>query len=188
MPNALTALDRLRIGRAVLSIAASLQDLPAKRRRDIIRELRANLRASAADVGVNEAIRRLGPARRVASNYLEAEYGEDRPHPHWLSGVAWAVGVAILLLVLGIVGHMAFVDGILTVSPDADGRYTWDGLRPWGPESQVTLADGKTDTATLRWPLIPTLIGLCLAYGLGGRLWRALPWRRSRPAAAESVS
>lgn len=38
--------------------------------------MRANLRAATNEVGAAQAVRRLGSLRRLASDYLEAEYGQ----------------------------------------------------------------------------------------------------------------
>lgn len=169
-PRTLTALDRLRLDRPVWTVAALLQDLAGKSRKAIRDELRDNLRAWAVEADASEAIRWLGPPRVVAANYLAAEYGEGRPRPRWLGGMFWAISLAVL----GIVGERAFVDRIVAASRNASGTYVWDGFRHWGPHGEVSLVDGETETARLTWPLIPWLLALCLAYGLGGRMWRTL--------------
>ena len=59
MTHDLTFTDRLRIERAVWTLDGRLQDLPRTSRVAKRRELRANLRAAATDVGTAEAVRRL---------------------------------------------------------------------------------------------------------------------------------
>ena len=83
--------DRLRIERTVWTLDALLGDLPQRSRVAKRREMRANLAEAAADVGTVEAIRRLGPLRPLAGEYLAAEYGEGRPHPRWVAAIYWTV-------------------------------------------------------------------------------------------------
>jgi len=91
MSHDLTLSDRLRIERAVWTLDGRLQDLPRTSRVAKRRELRANLRAAAADVGVAEALHRLGNLRRLAAEYLVAEYGQWVRRPSWLAAFGFLV-------------------------------------------------------------------------------------------------
>ena len=78
----LTLKDRARIERAVWTLDSYLRNLPRKSRIAKRRELRVNLRAASADVGAQEALRRLGNLRTMAAEYVVAEYGG--PGPSWI--------------------------------------------------------------------------------------------------------
>ena len=74
-------------------------DVEPARRREIRRELRAHLRSSAAEIGQEEALRRLGDLDDLAREYREAERGRPRG-PRIGSGVVSAIAVWVLLIVL----------------------------------------------------------------------------------------
>ncbi|QMU70627.1 hypothetical protein [Streptacidiphilus sp. P02-A3a] len=73
MPHTVTWLDRLRVERLLWSLDQRLYDLPRRTRIAHRREVRANLLAAAAEVGAAEALRRLGGARELAAQYLDAD-------------------------------------------------------------------------------------------------------------------
>jgi hypothetical protein len=174
-----TWMDRLRIERAVWTLDALVQDLPGQSRKAIRREMRANLRAAAVDVGAAQAVRSLGNLRRLAVGYLDAEYGEDRPRPHWRKATFWVLAVEITLLLLAFAGHSSFVAGVEAADPRPDGTYTWDGLTFLGVEGDVTYEAGTVSSFSITLSLV-MLLYLLAALVLGGRLWR-LPgawWRR----------
>lgn len=178
MSKRLSIAERLRVERAVWTVDAYVQSLPSRARRAIRRELRANLRASAAEVGARTAIRNLGSLRRLAVGYLEAEYGEGRPRPQLLKGIAWGSVASLVLLVALIVGYESFLAG-LDASTSAPGTYRWEVARVLGVAGEVTVDD--TGFAEYRlafsYPyfLYPIVVGL-----IGARIWRLWPvwWRR----------
>jgi hypothetical protein len=171
--------DRLRIERTVWTLDAYVQDLPGRSRRAIRREMRANLRAAAEEVGSEQAIRRLGNLRRLAADYLDAEYG-DGPRPHWGKAVFWVVAVEVVILGLLLAGHSAFIAGIEAADPRPDGTYNWHGLSALGVGGTVSYEDGAFAGIGI-WFTQWFLLYLLGATVLGGRLWR-LPraWWRSR--------
>jgi hypothetical protein len=173
-----STLDRLRIEVTVWRLDGHLADLPYRFRRTVRRETRANLYAAATDHGATEAIRRLGSLRRLAADYLTAEYGQTGPRPHYTAGV-----VCLLLVhwtVIGAVeaGQHAFTAGLLAANPQAEGTFTWPGIRYASNEVTVTVAEGTS--RALGGAMTPlTYLSCLLAFVLGGRLWRLLPqWRR----------
>ncbi|MBO0836680.1 MAG: hypothetical protein J2P28_14395 [Actinobacteria bacterium] len=177
MPRRLTWLDRLRIERVIWTVDVLVAELPGRSRRTILRDLRANLRAAAAEVGTTEAVLGLGSLRRLSAGYLEAEYGPDQPRPRWWRGAFWAIAIWVVILSVTIVQSTAFVDGVRAVDPHAGGTYTWHPLAPGLPSGEVTLGD-QGRTAGISFPLGMLAYPLA-ALLLGARSWRALRrWRR----------
>lgn len=173
--------DRLRIERAVWTIDTLAGDLPGRRRRSIRHSLRADLWASAGEVGAAEAVRRLGPLRRLAAEYVVAEYGEDRPRPHYLKGVFWTILAELAWLAL-IVAQLVAFDAGLDRAGITDGTYEYRPLGALGPRYEVTYEDGGFGgfALDLTPALLPFAVLLVVAFVLGGRLWRALPPNRRR--------
>jgi hypothetical protein len=169
-------IDRLRIERVLWTLDVQLQSLPTRSRRAIRREMRTNLRASAAELGTREAIQRLGNVHRLALEYLDAEYA-DRPRPRWLMAGFWAVTVEILILWSAILSQWAFVDGIEAGNPHPDGRFSWNGLAVLGVSGDANYTDGQLNSFGLSLDLW-ALVYLLAALLIGGRLWRLIPLRR----------
>ena len=103
--------DRLRIERATWAIDYRLQDLPRRTRIAKRRELRTNLRAAAEDVGARQAVRQLGDLRRLAADYLDAEYGEVARRPSWTAAAIALLAVDAAMLVLSAVVTSVFRAG-----------------------------------------------------------------------------
>jgi hypothetical protein len=184
MTSNLSLIDRLRIERTVWTLDTFIADLPQRSRVSKRREMRANLRAATADVGVTEATRRLGPLRPLAAEYLAAEYGEGRPHPRWVAAIFWSVLVNFALLGLTNIANNAFVSGVVAANPHATGTFHWQGFKLLGLGGDFTFVDG-TNTAIGGYFGAPFQIWVILAFILGGRLWRLLPpWRTRRPVTA----
>lgn len=178
MSKRLSLAEWLRVERAVWTLDAYVQGLPSRARRAIRRELRTNLRASAAEVGAQTAIRNLGGLRRLAIGYLEAEYGEGRPRPRLLKGIAWGAVASLVILVALIVGYESFLAGLEASTPDP-GTYRWEVARVFGVSGEVTVDDSGFAEFRLAvsYPyfLYPIVVGL-----IGARIWRLWPvwWRR----------
>jgi hypothetical protein len=172
MPTPLTWLDRLRVERAVWTVDVLISALPARRQRAILGELRSNLTAAAAEVGIREALRRLGGLRQLAGGYLDAELGEGRPRPSWLRGLLWALAVEAVLLAATFAGNQAFMDGVRAGDPNATGTYAWHALAPLVPGETVTLHDGAVGSLGLTF-WAPGVVLICVAaFALGARVWR----------------
>lgn len=182
--------DRLRIERAVWTLNAHLDNLPHRSKRARRREVRANLYAAAAEVGVTEAIRGLGDLRRLAADYLTAEYGENGPQPSYSGAVVGVLLVQVAASAFVHGGTSAFVAGILAVDPDTTGTFHWTGIPYLTAPVTITAVDGAA--RTVGGAFTPLFYALWLAaFVLGGRLWRLLPaWRRrrARNAAAPTPS
>ena len=75
---------RLRRNWYVTKIDFLAQDVPGGYRRAMRRELRSDLAAAAADVGMSQAVRDLGPASVLAH---QLKLAEGRKLPHLWTGV-----------------------------------------------------------------------------------------------------
>lgn len=175
----LTLTDRLRIERTVWTLDSHLDILPIRSKRAKRRETRANLYAATADVGVVEAIRRLGDLRSLAADYLAAEYGERGPRPSYTIGIVWVITVHVIAGLVAAAGKGAFTAGVRAAEPQATGDFRWEGVRYVIDEATVTLQDGAT-SATVGGAWLPLVyLVSAIAFVVGGRLWRLLPqWRR----------
>jgi len=186
MTPTLTRLDRLRIERAVWSIDGRLQDLPRPSRVAKRRELRANLSAAAADVGSAEAVRRLGHPRKLAAEFLAAEYGPWRPHPSWTSALVFLVVAQVVLRLVLDTATSAFAAGALAGDPQLTGTVGWHGLALIFDQVTFTFQDGALASAGAvtggAWtPAV--YVGYLAGVVLAGRLWRLVPAWRRRPGA-----
>ena len=178
MTHTLSRIDRLRIERAVWTLDTHLGDLPWRSRVAKRRELRANLQAAASDVGSAEAVRRLGNVRRLAAEYLSAEYGEWGPRPSWATGIAFLLVTQFFLGLLLDTGTSGFNAAIAATHPHATGVFHWHGVTDLLDGVTFTFVNGKSTTVGGEFT---PLVYVCLVAGtvLTGRLWRLLPaWRR----------
>jgi hypothetical protein len=169
-------LDRCRIERAVWVVDTWIGDLPRRRRREIREELRANMLASAEEVGAREAVRRLGPLQRLAVGYLDAEFGDVSPRPNWVRGVTWALAVEIVLLAAIFAGMNGYTSALDAAR--ASGTYDWSPLGPLGPQYTETRSLGQFDGFAIEFDFVSLLasIGvLLLVFVVAGRTWRAVP-------------
>jgi hypothetical protein len=178
MAETISRADRLRIEWALWRLNAQLQDLPSRSRRAVRREMRTNLRASAAELGATAAIERLGSLHQLATGYLEAEYA-DRPQPRWLIGLCWALAIEVVILCSAFVGQFAFMDGVEAGNAHANGTFVWKGLAFLGVGGNVTYTGGEPTAFGLSLNLW-MLVYLVAGFVIGGRLWRLTPaWRSS---------
>ena len=152
------------------------RDVPWSRRRAIRRDLRANLREAAPDVGEVEAVRRLGSLNALADEYAVA----NARTPGELSidgGVAWAVGaLAVIVLLNG-----------RRITALSEMR-NWGGFDPY---SYIVGLPGGIDPLRIfgnveaglllqiQFAQIAYLVVPLVAFVLGLRPWRLLTERRS---------
>jgi len=136
-----------------------------------------DVRAAAADVGTTEALRRLGGVRRLAAEYLAANYGDWGQRPTWTTGVVCMVVVQLGSYALIEAGRSAFTAGVIAADPHAQGTYHWAGIPYLSADATLTLT-GATHT----WvggaftPLV--YLAVLAAFTVGARLWRLLPPER----------
>ena len=177
MTETLTWTDRIRVERAVWTLDTYLQNLPRKSRVSKRRELRVNLRAASADVGANEALRRLGNIRTIAAEYVVAEFGG--PAPSWT--VAWCVMLPAFALMFWLSNARidAFRNGAIAANPHLTGMFHMSGVTYVLTNDTLTFANGKmTEVGGTLLPLVYVCI-IALTV-LAGRLWRAIPILRRR--------
>lgn len=158
-------LDRARIERAVWSYNfwLDVRGVPRRRRRNLRRELRANLHDSAHRNGAADAVLALGGTRRMAGKAGAL----DPRRPHWNAGasaglVAFAIVLVVeLLVVFGwldgamATGSHSTVRGSLTLFPGSSLAWTEEGT-------------GATMELSPGWA--------CLAVGLVVFVAVARPW------------
>ena len=168
----MNVLDLIRIERAVLAYDfwLDLRGTPGHRRRDLRRELRANLREASARGGARAAVAALGSTRQMA-----AESGTDDPaRPRWGVG-AWAGAAAFAVCAnLGFFAAFAWFDGAQAAGPDRSvtGSVTFF---PGSELSYAPAADGFSMSFTLGW--LPFAVAAA-AFLLAARPWRARVGRR----------
>ena len=179
MPHNVSWFDRMRIERVVWMLDQRLYDLPRRSRIDKRREVRANLRAAASDIGTREALARLGNSRELATEYLTAEFG-DGPRPSWIAAGLFFFTGLLVGTSLFTDAAIAYSDGILAVDPHVTGTFTWTGIDYLQTSVGYTFVDGSSHFVGGAFSPLACLL-LTIAALLVGRLWR-LPsvWRRRR--------
>ncbi|MDT4992557.1 MAG: hypothetical protein QOH97_2449 [Actinoplanes sp.] len=181
MTHTLTTIDRLRIEYTVWRLDGLLYDLRWRSRVAKRREARANLHAAAADIGTTEALRRLGGIRRLATEYLAAEYDDWGRRPTWTTGTVCMLVVQFGSYALIEAGRSAFTAGVLAADPHPQGTYHWPGIPYWSADATVTFT-GATHTS-LGGAFTPLIyLGMLAAFTAGARLWRLLPRGRRHHA------
>jgi hypothetical protein len=173
MTHRVTWLDRVRIERVVWALDQRLYDLPRKSRIAKRREVRENLYAAAADIGISNALRNLGNSQQLAGEYLAAEFG-DEPRPHWVAAAVFLLTAQLLFTAFLSEAAGAFGDGIKAANPDATGTFTWSGIHYLQASVTYTLSGGKGDSVGGAWTPLAYVIWI-LATILVGRLWRVSP-------------
>lgn len=176
-------LGRARIERAVFAYASWLEahGVPRRRRRDLRRELRANLFDAAESRGAREAVEALGNLRAMA-----AEVGTpDATQPRWSAGVAFAVAAFVLVSLVGLLASVWWVDGVRAADPEASVSGSLL-LFPGSEVSHETISDGFSFEAKLG--VLP-FVSMVVVFVLVARPWRLVSGRSrdagsSRPARA----
>ena len=181
MPNSVTWLDRLRIERLVWALDQQLYDLPRASRIAKRREVRDNLLAAARDVGTTEALRRLGSSRRLAEEYLTAEFGEG-PRHSWLAAAYFCTLVPFLLTFFCDEATSAYQQAITATDPHVTGSFTWGGISYLQSAITYTFTDGDASHVGGAWTPITYVLWFAGTVVVG-RLWRILPRTRRRRSA-----
>lgn len=171
-------IDRLRIEDAVqrYDFWLELRGARGRQRRALRRELRANLRDAAADIGVTRALFNIGSPKELA--YAMTPQAQSRPR--WSLG-ALAASLAFAATAIGMLWTAAvYFEGVSDAG--TVGREVSSFVFPWFGSTfhAQVLADGEglMMGITSPWALlvVPLLVFLVVA-----RPWRALTGRSPRP-------
>ncbi|MCK6209935.1 hypothetical protein KZX45_05200 [Georgenia sp. EYE_87] len=158
--------DRLRRDRYLLSLVLWLDDdYPSAQRRALVAQLRGELDAAAADTSMREAVRSLGPARRLAAEYSELL---DPARPRW--GLGAAAVSAWLLLCLA--AAAVFASALWQVAP-AGGVEGVTARLLWAELTVVRTAQESSVAAASGFPW--TLLVALVVFVVAARAWRAVP-------------
>lgn len=180
MPHTVRWFDRLRIERLVWLLDQHLYELPRAARLATRREVRANLLEAAHDVGITQALRRVGNSRRLAEQYLVAEFG-DGPRHSWIAAAYALTSLPLLLNFVFGESNSAFEHGVTAHDPHATGTFVWHGIALLQSPATFTFTDGRASSVGGAWT--PTAYALlALVTVVAGRLWRLRRPRRSHTA------
>lgn len=165
----MNVIDRLRIEYAIAryDFWLELRGVRGRRRRELRRELRANLAEASADVGVTRSLFGIGSPKQLAYAATEG----DASRPRWSLGAFWAsatfaallIWMALTTLTIVQTGDAARVSEPVPVSP-----FPWFGTTFTVESSPGALSAG----VDAPWQLI---VGPLLVF-----LLFAQPWRRLR--------
>ena len=159
-----TRRDRVRREAYLLELQLWLDAYPAGQRRRLVRQLRADLDAAAADSSMREAVLSLGDARALAREYLELL---PRDRPRWQLGAAWACG----WLVVWSLAVLVFLAALVQVAPVAGVG----GVRASLLWLDLTVVRTDEDFSVLGRG-VPWSLGVALALLLlVARAWRVVP-------------
>ena len=184
MPTPLHWSDRLRLERVIWTLDTYLQSLPARARRAVRREMRANLRASAAEVGVSRGCawtRQRAPARDRLPRGGVRRWAASQP----AESVRLDTGGRADSRDVVFVGAFRVQDGVEAANQRPNGTYAWGGWDLLGVRGEVTYADGQFEGFDL-WFMPWVLLYPLVFFLVSARSWRvvSLWWRRRRPAPA----
>ena len=165
--------DTLVRERYLAQFSWALQDFPKYKR--VVRDLRTELNATGAEVGMRQAVADLGRPRALAESYLR-ELG--RPVPRWTTGAVWGT------LAVAVVVYLALAYAVGTL----------DTLEQLGGGSVERVFLGATTTLTsddntfgletsFTWQVLAFYaVVFAVPFLLGARVWRARTPTRSTVA------
>jgi hypothetical protein len=164
----LTQRDRIARERYLLRFSWAMQDYPRSGR--LTRELRSEITATAAEVGMARAVEGLGHPRLLAEGYI-AEL--PRRVPRWGTGAVWGTLAVSALVWLS----LAYAAGTLDTLA-ALGGGTVEHTAFGATTTYVSTADEVSVSSWATWQLLVVyLVVFLVPYLLGARVWRA--WSRA---------
>ncbi|WP_035902832.1 hypothetical protein [Knoellia subterranea] len=173
----MSLIDRIRTETAILryDFWLEMRGVNGPRRRDLRRELRANLSEATADIGATRALFGIGSPKELAYAATET----DPSRPRWSQGSIWA-GAVFLILAL----WMALTSLTVIQTAEAAGVASPVSVHPfpwWGTTFTAQSSPGTLEAGvTAPWQLI---VGPLLTF-----LLVAQPWRRLRSRQPLSVA
>ena len=167
---ALSTADRIRLERYLARFAWAMQDYPGREYRRIKRELRAEITAAAADVGMAAALRDLGHPTALAEGYTATLAGR---RPRFVAG-AVAAGMTVgAIAFLALAYSFGVIDGLAAAGGGSAS------IHPLGVATTITSTPNEISIEwTVTWQWLALYLGAgALAFILGSRLWRLLRHR-----------
>ena len=150
--------------RYLLQFSWAMQDYP--KNAAIKRELRTELTATAAEVGMRQAVADLGHPRLLAEGYI-AELG--RRVPRWTTGAVWGT-LALCAMVYLVLAYSA---GTLDTLAQLGGG-TVERVFLGATTTYTHTADAVSVGSTLTWQVAVFYLAVfTIPYLLGARVWRA---------------
>ena len=162
--------DRARIFGATLSYDLWLDwaGVPGRRRRDLRRELRANLGDATALVGSHQAVRSLGSTREMAATASPP----DPTRPRWTVGFTSGISLLGLSLFAEYMAGLSWLDGAMAASPDSSVT----GTMTFFPGSSLTFSPSASGSDS-GFSLSIGFGWVCLLVGFIAFVLAAQPWR-----------
>lgn len=166
--------DRIQRDWYVFKVDFHAQDVPGGYRKGLRRELRSDLTAAAADVGMSQAVHDLGPASALAHQFVLAE---GRKLPHMWTGI-----LTFAVILYGWVGMvMATVNALTNAAEQLGGDRTVAVHAAW-LGTTVTVTHGRTLSGAIDFSLL-TVAVFVLTPLIAARAWRYRPvWLQRRQA------
>lgn len=165
-PAAPSLHDRMTLGWFLFRFSWTMQDYPRREYRRIKRELRAEVRAAAAEVGMHQAVADLGAPTVLGEQYIA---GLRRRLPRWNTGII-AAGVAVSLVVYLFAAYaVGTIDTLQALGGGTVTRF------PFGAETVFTATDDEIavrSTTSWQWAALYLSVA-AVAFVTGSRLWRA---------------
>ncbi len=159
---------RLRIESLVWMLDQQIYDLPRARRIATRREVRANLLEAASDVGTSEALRRIGGSRRLAEQYLVAEFG-DGPRHSWIGALLAAGYTPLVLNYVLSEATNAFTDGVRAAH--GSGTFAYSGVAYLQNAQTITVNGAEVQLSGGAWTPLAYVVWILIVI-FAGRLWR----------------
>ena len=173
--------DRVRVEIVVQRLGWWLdwKRMPRRRRREVLRELRANLADAAAADELDAAIARLGPPRVVAEEYVDFEAGGLRWRAGWFAALVAYTVVTWLTLAAAI----GFAEGVQAAGAVVGETYDTGHSLAIGDGALLSFRESEQGFS-FHLPLIgwPQVAAAVLAFVAFARPWRAVAGRRAARA------
>lgn len=179
----MTIIDRARIESAILryDFWLEMRGVRGSRRRDLRRELRANLAEASTDVGTTRALFGIGSPKELAFGATET----DPTRPRWSQAAMAAAGVFTVVLFGCVLTAIAFTSGVEASGPT--GREVSGAVFPWFGVDYTAQVDPGRSYSAGAGGIGGYLLGLpLLTFVLVAQPWRLL--RRGHRAAATTSS
>lgn len=159
--------DQVRRFRYLTMVELLLDQIPGKRRRAILGELRTNIDEAAAHGTMSQALTDLGTPRALARGYLDVE---PAGRPNWTAG-ALAAGVVVAAWLFG---TLLYTVGMFDALQSTGGG-TADGS-VFGVQVHTEASAGGfgAEFDGFSWPV---LVAVVLTFAITARAWRVFTSR-----------